>query len=46
MSAHDHLPVPDLGLTGADANAFYARGQNVLGAEARAALTLRPLPSG
>ena len=41
MSAHDHLPIPDLGITGAEADTRFAQLQ----AEARAALTPRPLPS-
>jgi len=46
LSEHGRLGLTAVGDSHAEADAFYARGQSVLEAEARAALTPRPLPSG
>ena len=44
LSEHGRLGLTAVGDSPAEADDFYARGQRVLAAEARAALTPRPLP--
>lgn len=44
LSEHGQLGLTAVGDSHAEAGALYARGQSVLEAEARVALTPRPLP--